>query len=303
VPSGAPPGAGEGAGQRLCLHLGPHRTATTHLQQALAAARPALEAAGLRLLLPRDLRGTGALPLEAVAAGDPVAEARFRAGAVPGPAGLLLSEENLLGPALRRDLGPLPYPQAADRLSRLLAAAGWDAPVRLLLALRPPADWLVSLWSQRLAAGHFLPFGRFAAGIDPARLGWADLVARLLAVPGVAGCTLWRLADYPALAPAILAEALPPDAVAQVRPAPARANPGLTAAAVALIAAGAPGRDRAAQRALVAAARAQHPEGPAVAPFAPALLAEAAAAHAADLARLAGLPGVRILGSGAHPGP
>lgn len=283
---------------RICVHLGPHRTATTHFQQMLAAARPGVTAAGGRLLLPRDLRGPRALPLEAAVAGDADAAGRFRQGALPGPKGLLLSEENLLGPALRRDLGPLPYPLAAMRLERLLTAAAWPTPVHLMLAIRPPADWLVSAYSQRLLAGHYLPFAEFAAGIDPRRLGWAGLVGRLRALSGVAGCIWWRFAEYPRLLPAILSQAVPVEAAGLVRASPGRANPGLSAPAVAAVAAAASGKDRAAQRALAAEARARFPVGaasPPFAPFPPQLLAEAAAAHAEDLARLACLEDVACL--------
>jgi hypothetical protein len=291
---------------RLCLHLGPHRTASTHLQRALGGARPAMGRAGVALLLPQDLRGDG-LPLEAVAAGTAPPEdvARLRAGCAPGAGGLILSEENLLGPALRRGLGPLPYPRAPERLARLLAAAGWEAPVRLLLALRQPADWIVSLWSQRLIAGHGQPFEVFAEGLAPAALGWSELIARLLAVPGVAGADLWRFADYPAVLPALAARALPPEAAAAVRPADAHANPGLSARAAAVIAA-APGGDRDARKALAAVARARFPVGPdapPLAPWSPAQLTEAAAAHAEDLARLAALPGVTLLAPEAAPDP
>lgn len=299
---------------RVILHLGAHKTGSTHLQATLRSGDAALAAAGVRLLDPPRLRrpfGLEQIVRQGAAAPGAAALARMLAGApelapdrapdrvpelapAPAPGRVLLSDENLAGPALQDRAPGILYPLAEARLAAFLGAGG-VADVTLALAVRAPADWLVSAWSQRLLAGHYQPFEVFARGHDPARLRWAELLGRLLAVPGVAGCILWRFEAYPAVLPRVL------DRLAGLRdgmsPPGAPANPGLSARAAAAIAAD-PGGDREDRRRRAAAAQRRFPKSlahPAPAPFAPAVLAAAAAAHAGDLAACAALPGVEML--------
>lgn len=286
------------------LHLGAHKTASTHLQRSLRAAAPALQDGGVALFTPPDLRGAGGLPLEAAAAGDAAAAARLHAAWAATGRRLVISEENLLGPALRAEAPDVLYPRAHHRLAAMLGLvpeAGDDAappgPVQLMLAVRDPADWLVSSHGQRMMAGHWTRFDAFLAGHDPRRLTWSELVVRLLGVPGVTGCDIWRFEDWPAVMPVVLARMLPAALVPAIPPAPRAVNPGLSARALAALAEEA-APDRAARRAAAAAVQALYPKGPehpAPQPFAPGLRAEIAAAHAEDLAALACLPGAHVL--------
>lgn len=291
------------------LHLGAHKTATTHLQGAFRAAAPALAAHGVRWFGPGRFRGPGALPLKAVAEAGPQAPGAARLARVLGGARsaaqdgrLIVSEENLLGPALRPAPGAAPalYAHAERRLGHVLAATGLgggpgSGGVTLCLAVRAPCDWVVSNHSQRASTGRWMAWEAFADGVEPAALRWSGLVARLLAVPGVSGALVWAHEDYPAVFPSLLQRLLPEAARPLVVPAPRRANEGLSAAALAHIAAHSPGRTLEARRALVAEARARFPRGPDAPgfdPWPPAVREAAAAAHAADLERLRALPGV-----------
>lgn len=290
----------------LALHLGAHKTASTHLQKTLRAAAPAMAARGLLWLGPAELRGSG-LRLGLVAAGAPGAGAAARAlrAALASQPAALLSEENILGTphAPRPDRAPELYPQADARLERVLAAA--DRPrVRLFLGLRDPAGFLTSAYGQSLLGGQIAPFADWLGGVAPEALRWSGLVARLRTLPGVAGVVLWRFEEYPAVLPALLAALLPADLAAQLRPAAGVTHPGLSARAqaqvMAALAAGTAGPETA------QAARRLYPKGPqepGFLPFDAAVRAASAAAYAADLARMAAWPAVRLLRPDPPPDP
>lgn len=280
------------------LHLGAHKTASTHLQRMLREARPALEGAGVALFTPNELRLPEGLPLEPALAGDPEAGGRVRDAVAGAGDWLVLSEENLPGPSMRPEAPGVLYPRAERRLAAFLEATGLGE-VRLMLAVREPVDWLISSHAQRMLAGRCVEFGAFVQGFDPRALAWSGYVSRLLAVPGVTGCDVWRLEDWPAVLPAVLGRMLPEGVAPAVRLLPGVSHAGLSARALALMAEARPApTDREARRAVALAARGRFPksrENPAPRPFAPELVAESAAAHAEDLARLAALPGVRLL--------
>lgn len=218
----------------LTIHLGAHKTASTHLQQSLRLARDTLEAGGLFLAEPSMLRDDGAIPLAQALAEGPgrdgdkgcrAALAHLR-GACPH---LLISEENILGGTARGKLfSPrgLIYPFAARRVRQVIALAG-GGPATLFLGLRDPAGFLVSAFALQLSFGKERGLADYLGGRNPARLGWAGLVRRLAEIPEVARLVVWRYEDYAALRPQILARMLPQDLTRAV-PDPAPANESLT---------------------------------------------------------------------------
>lgn len=218
----------------VSIHLGAHKTASTHLQYSLRLGREALRAKGVFLAEPSMLRDAGAIPLEqALAEGEGSAAQdlcrqqldRLR-GAAPD---LLLSEENILGGTRRGTLFSrrgLVYPFAARRLRQTIAMAG-GGPVVLYLALRDPADFQVSAFSLQVLLGNELELAPYLQGRDPVRVGWSGLVRRLAAVEGVARIVVWRYEDYPVLRPRLL-DLMLPEGVAATLPDPPRSNESLT---------------------------------------------------------------------------
>jgi len=288
----------------VVLHIGAHKTASTHLQQAIRAERRALLAAGVGFFGPPHFR-SGRFPFrEAMAWRGELA--RLRRRHAPGLVGrharmqrLVLSEENILGGAHDPDMfeqGRF-YPRAAQRLARFIAAAGADE-VTLFLAVRDPASFLLSAYSQKLLSGRPMPFDSFIGALDPARLSWAELMARLLAVPQVAGCVLWRFEDYPAIAPRVLDAMLPPAGAAQV-PLPAQpAHQGLSARAHKEVMDWLRAGDRGDAAKVARRARtrfAKSPTEPGFAPFGAATLAATAQAYARDLDAVAAMARVTWL--------
>lgn len=188
------------------VHLGAHKTATTHMQRALAAKRPALRKVGVDYLPMPKVRALGLPDLHRVLieadAPRPERRRRLRAeldtlrrrgGAVA------LSEENLLGGSPQL-LGRRIYPRAR-RVAGFLSLLGQGENVlHLFLGVRSwdtllPSAYAEMLRRRRPFAGGFEAV-RARALAEPPR--WSDLVARLKAGAPKATLTLWRYEDYEA---------------------------------------------------------------------------------------------------------
>lgn len=250
---------------RVALHVGAHKTASTHFQKSIVLQRDAFHAAGTSLFVPWDVRPapklakmmgfsyqTGGL--------RPTWRPEMLAEMAQGRPRLALSEENILG-HMSGDkgvhLGTL-YPQAADRLSALVASVA-PLPVTVFLTIRDPAAYLLSAYSQSIIGGKGGTFERFVSKVMLDRLDWVDLVERILGVDRVDEVVLWKKEDYPAVA-IRAADALAGAAVAEAGWFDHQAvNSSLSARAVELALAAPPGRERA-EAAL--AARRAHPVGP-----------------------------------------
>lgn len=285
-------------GCRVVLHLGAHKTASTHLQQALKRARARLAA---RIFVPDDLRKDGLKMQDWLHAGveDAAHEGALRA-AFAGPGRLVISEENILGqtPGATSRAEPALYPRAAERLAKLARVLP-APPAVLAFAVREGAGFLAACYSQALMAGRVAPFAQACGHLDPAALDWDAVLAGLMAAAPGARAVVWDHADWPAVAPQVAVALLGEGAGPLPLPA-GLSHPGLSSPAVAALLAEAPA-DPEAARARARELRARFPkEGghPAYDPFAPQDRARAAAAHAATLARLAARPGVTVLRPG-----
>lgn len=210
-------GAGETLGpvRHWRIHLGAHKTATTHLQETLTAVRPALAARGLDYIpnpLVRERKLARALwtrrPLARLPLVGPMhmrdAIERLLAPLRLGPDTVVLSEENILG-IPDQILGQPFYPQAAQSVGRLASLAG-RAKLVFFLSIRGYDTLLPSAYAESL---KFRPPRE--GGFDTRRLlaetpSWYDLVAQIhRAAPGVP-LRIWRQEDYRANAQAIMSE-------------------------------------------------------------------------------------------------
>ena len=221
--AGAAPGAATGADRSLALapvthwrvHLGAHKTATTHLQETLTLVRPALAARGLDYIpnpllrerrLAREIwkrRPLVRLPL----IGPWQMREAIEAAVTPlrlGPQTVVLSEENILGVPEQVLRVPF-YPQAEQSVTRL-AMLGSKAKLVLFLSIRGYDGLLPSAYAESL---KFRP--PRDGGFNRARLlatppSWYDLVALIhRSAPGVP-LRIWRQEDYRENAQAIMEE-------------------------------------------------------------------------------------------------
>ena len=283
------------------IHIGAHKTATTHLQETLAAMRPALLERGVDYIPLRICAGA-ASPRRS-GAGRPGTGCRRCAGrccggwwratstrCAPGPATLVLSEEKLIGGSQHIFAEPI-YP-GMQRIIALLATLGRQAELTLFLSIRSFDTQLPSAYVQELRymppiAGGFDNIKRRVLARPPS---WFELVRRIrAAAPGVP-LRIWRQEDYRDNTAAILAALRGVDGSGRCPRSPTRTGPSRRASRRSApsrrcrrcpSSSGASGCGR---------SSAPTPAGPAV----PAVLrrrarAAAGAAYAADLERIAAL--------------
>lgn len=289
------------------IHLGAHKTATTHLQRSLVAIEGDLLAQGIAFLGPTLLR-TPPLDLRALL-NDPDRMARDRDAVVPLLRGLIrdhsrvvISEELILGGLDHGNVlgrGGRLYLLAENRVSNLLRLLG-HADITLYLALRSPADFATSLYGEQVLRGAPPRIEEFLGDYDLTAMRWSDLVTRILNATGAPRLVCWRYEDLDRIRPAMLADLIGPS-LAGIVPDLPPARVGLSTDAHHMIRNGvAAGGDL---RRLVSAARAAHPRrlrgGGRVRLLPDALHDACDAAYAEDCARIADLPRVRFL----RPGP
>lgn len=203
--------------RRWRIHLGAHKTATTHLQETLAAVRPALAARGIDFIPNQLIRGQGLAPelrrrrrfarlplfgrsrmreiLEGIM--DPV---RL------GPETVVFSEENIVGVPQQVFSAPF-YPQAGVNVARL-ASLGQRSDLVLFLSIRSCDTLLPSAYAEALKHAPPPPggFERWRERLLAEPPSWFDLVARIRAAVPDVPLKIWRQEDYRANAQEIMQE-------------------------------------------------------------------------------------------------
>ena len=188
----------------LTLHLGAHKTASTHLQQSIFSYEQQIIEAGVRPYGPDYLRSRGRnipslfglsrwtniKPSQRT----PAEQIEFLS---KGDRRIFLTEENFLG-ALHEGNGKLALPvyrEAAERIGDLVGVLdGVD--VRIFLAIRSPDTFLESAYSQTVYNGHFLDPADYIAAHPFPQVDWADVVGQIARVDGVQSVHVWRYEDY-----------------------------------------------------------------------------------------------------------
>ncbi|MEQ8897507.1 MAG: hypothetical protein RID23_10475 [Roseovarius sp.] len=291
--SGAP------ARRRLVFLVGAHKTASSHLQQSLLDAEAALGVHGVAIVPPKviraDLTPVSALVRDGISPeigqGAGTAFLSLHGGAAPT---LVLMDENILGSTDRKMLMRKTrlYPWAHHRLGRILALFP-DHDIEIGLAIRSPATFLPSCWSESLHHGPFEPFRRFIKGVDPLSLGWAALAQRLHDAAPHARIVAWRYEDYPRLFASLTTRLLGPAAAATVSPVDRVMRPGLSSEAADWLSQQPdPDKDT------VLAARKRFPKtsgAPGLNPWTGPEHAAMAAAYSADIDTLAAHPHVELV--------
>lgn len=284
----------------VALHIGAHKTATSHLQESLLQAADALTEAGVQYYGPEHFR----LPGRTLAALFGLRKNRrncrppadqltlLRKGATR----LALSEENFIGvlttPRKRRVQKR--YPDAGLRIAKLartMDCGGLD----VLVGIRHPATYLNSAYGQVLMGGHRMPITQFLKMNPVSSVDWLNLVQRIRARPEVNTLTVWKYEDYADVFEQITAAFVGPDRADLVSPLPDRVHVGLSAAAVARLHATDMGPERKHQANLIRRAMPAGPEYPAYWGIPDRVHAKAEAAYNAQIAAICALDGVNFL--------
>ncbi|MGG7564650.1 hypothetical protein ACQ5SO_00620 [Rhodovulum sp. DZ06] len=198
----------------LRVHLGAHKTASTHLQMTLYDARDALLAQGIDAIPQRDLRrAVGPLMDPRKPGGRRMGRALGAAclGALAparrGPGRLVLTEENLIGtsqwPLRRPPYWTAPFFLRPVRaLSRIAAQGGGET--HLFLAIRSFDEMLPAAYAQRLRLRPWPEsFEAVAARALARPPSWLPLVRLIRLTLPRATLSIWRHDDYRANSHAI----------------------------------------------------------------------------------------------------
>ena len=266
------------------IHIGAHKTATTHVQETLALMRPELVAQGVDFI-PNLLLRQGGI---AVALGRK--RLWKRVPPLRGPMVRRILAEHLdplrAGPTRMVFSEPI-YPQV-QRVTALLATLAPRSRVTLYLSIRSFDTQLPSAYVQELKVmpvpgGGFEAIRRRVLARPPS---WFELVRRIrAAAPGVP-LRVWRQEDYrdhrEAIVAALVGRAVGP--LPEIADPVRTRSPSLEAIRLAeALPAGLPAGER---RARVDAIFAAAGDGTRFNPFAPAEAAALQAAYAEDLARI-----------------
>lgn len=221
---------------QIALHIGAHKTATTHLQRSLSEQSDVLKGSGVRFFGPPFFR-KGASIAERFGLVGKVTEDQAQAAfaRMSGDARrVIISEENFIGTMHDRNAQmafPL-YPKGPERISALaarIAPHGLD----VFLGLRNPADYICSCYCQALIVGRKVVLDEVKAHNKISAIDWADLVARIRASAGVRHLTVWQYEDYRSLWTQITHQLAGTDV--SIAPLTSRVHPGLSQDAVARI--------------------------------------------------------------------
>lgn len=287
-----------GQRRKITFLIGAHKTATTHLQRSLA------DCAGE--LAKHDIAAIGPMPL----GGDLIPFAELSSGRASldllqkhadnflqkycGDASTcILMNENIMG-----QLRPKPlfrhnkiYAPAAARLGRLVSLFP-DHDVEIGLAIRHPANFIVSAWGEDMKGGPYYPFDTYFQGVKLQKLSWANMVQDMQAATNGLPMIIWRYEDYPAVAAPLLKH-LMGDNAQKVVLRDSRVNSGLSAAAVTQLA-----RTGDASGDAFKTAQSENPKSdknPAFDPWSDEQKSMFDARYADDWARIRALPGIQTL--------
>jgi hypothetical protein len=194
------------------LHLGAHKTATTHVQQTLFQNCAKLAEAGVHYIELNRLREIFTRPFFRVfrgSAGPPhpssvqmlrtaIRNELERAEAERNRQfhTLVISDENIMGdiPLLART-GRL-YGDRSKRL-RLVKAIFRGCPITVALTIRNYNDLYPSLYGQLIKQGQSVSYGDFLQKLDFENNSWHAIVADLSHIFGRDRIRLFRYEDYP----------------------------------------------------------------------------------------------------------
>ncbi len=287
----------------IALHIGAHKTATSHLQRSFAVQQQALNNVGVRYYGPDTLRKPRhtLIDLFDLKLGDTLPKpTRTRAAQLDhmfqDGHRLVLSDENFIGVMHRPDgnmRSPL-YRGAEERVTAFVEAVA-PYPVDLFIGIRNPAGFLASAYGQALMGQSPILFADYLAKNPMALVQWAGLIAGLRQIPNVGRIVVWKQEDYRWRFYKATGAMMGEHAHIRIMPFPKKVHVGLSQRAVehVLMHAGGPiasGLGDVARRAFPVSA-----QNPAFHPFSAQEIEMADAIYALQLSEIAAMDGVTIL--------
>ncbi|MDE0588429.1 hypothetical protein OU789_00655 [Halocynthiibacter sp. C4] len=308
----------------LSLHVGAHKTATTHLQQTFKKNNDLLLSAGAKFYGPKELRDDSIQFSERLGLKIPSSLSDGNRGGrstgeserrkvqdsqklnMPAMIGeyerVIISEENLIGPYVRpeKELSGRLYPRS-DMWLREFAKCIPETPVNLYFSTRMIADHIASQYAQKLKAGVGISFRNYATKIDCFGPLWADVIERFSKIEGIEQIYVWRYEDYKDVHRKVMSLMAGSDElISRFDVISKRSNLGLSQRAVDEILSYTPEKDDGCSNrsAIAKSIRDDFPisdENPKFAPWSETELAASAEAYEEDIDRICELPKVTLI--------
>ena len=280
------------------LHLGAHKTASTHLQATFRENAARLGSDGVRLVLPSEVRRLAGPGRRAAAKMAPLPSLRAfaaerRLARLSGEERrLIVMDENSLGLCAEVIGTGALYPSATARLRVLRRLSGMRE-ATVWLSTRDYAAFFAGVHAQSIRDAAAMPLSeakRARLAALPRR--WPDIVADIRkALPG-AKIVMWDFADYAALYPTLLAQISGREDLRHWARRPMPTPRADAMKEMFALAASRPGGDVLKGE---YAAFAERRDGPPYMPFTEIERKDMSAAYAEDLARLRADPSVQFL--------
>lgn len=191
------------------LHLGAHKTASTHFNLMVRDSAAASDATGLYEVPQGQFRPHVTWRLsdpEGETSADPHA---LRRSLLPtgangaGIARLFISDENVIGITERLLDGGQMYPRAVSRVQRMLHMLG-PSDLRCLLSIRNPAQFVTSAYGESVRSGSYADSATYLGDTPLEALRWAPIVAALAEALDGVPLTVWPYEEYHAVLPDLL---------------------------------------------------------------------------------------------------
>lgn len=161
--------------QKIILHLGVHKTATTHIQQRLYNSIDILNKYNIGYIGLNEIRkiitsklGSNNLPKKEILH-SLKAHGEYQT--------LIISDENILG-GTDKPLNNMFYPDVIERLKQVLSLFEGKELV-VYITLRNYVDYYISRYAESLRHFGYLDFDKYYEDLDFASVGWIDLIEQI----------------------------------------------------------------------------------------------------------------------------
>ncbi len=175
--------------KKIILHLGVHKTATTHIQSRLWNNRELYAKHGVGYVGLNELRGLLTSKLSDVLFNAKKVRSGF--SAYEQFETLIISDENILG-GTNKPLSHALYPNIENRLLRVLDVFN-DVEVTVNITVRDFSNYLLSRYSESLRHFPFRKFENYYNKINIPSLSWMPVLEQIISV----GVSNIRVADFP----------------------------------------------------------------------------------------------------------
>lgn len=193
---------------KIHMHLGAHKTASTHLERMIRHNIELLELKDVRSPVKREVREKFTRRL--IKNGKPTdltSEDPALVEMIGSPETFVLCDENVPGVPKRVLQNGVFYPNASFRLSRAVEVLR-DHPISFFIGIRNPAAFITSCYCETIRTNRFMPFSEFVDRRELHNLRWTNLVEEINRHAPDRPVYIWKFEDYRIVWRSILAKIL-----------------------------------------------------------------------------------------------